>query len=94
MKWERWVVVLALAAGAMMRLPQLDLRPMHTDEAVHAVKFGALLETGTYRYDKNEYHGPTLNYFTLLPAWFASEARFVQVTEQRCASCRFSLVSV
>jgi uncharacterized protein (TIGR03663 family) len=41
---------------------------MHTDEAVHAVKFGALLEEGIYRYDKNEYHGPTLNYFTLVPA--------------------------
>jgi uncharacterized protein (TIGR03663 family) len=81
MKWEWWVVALALAAGVMMRLPQLDLRPMHTDEAVHAVKFGSLLEVGTYRYDRNEYHGPTLNYFTLLPAWLASQARLVEVTE-------------
>jgi uncharacterized protein (TIGR03663 family) len=81
MKWERWLFVVALAAGAMLRLPQLDLRPMHTDEAVHAVKFGALLETGTYRYDRNEYHGPTLNYFTLVPAWCASETTMAQLTE-------------
>jgi len=74
-------MVVALVAGAMVRLPELDLRPMHTDEAVHAVKFGTLLETGTYRYDKNEYHGPTLNYCTLLPAWLASETNLMQVTE-------------
>jgi len=81
MKCERWLFVLALALGAMLRLPQLGLRPMHTDEAVHAVKFGTLLETGTYRYDRNEYHGPTLNYLTLLPAWCTSETSIVQVTE-------------
>lgn len=81
MKWKGWVFVGALVAGAILRLPQLDLRPMHTDEAVHAIKFGILLESGTYRYDKNEYHGPTLNYFTLVPAWLASEKTLAQVTE-------------
>jgi uncharacterized protein (TIGR03663 family) len=59
----------------------LDLRPMHTDEAVHAVKFGALLERGSYSYDRNEYHGPTLNYFTLLPAWLTGEKTIVDVKE-------------
>ena len=81
MKWERWLFAGALMAGALLRLPQLDMRPMHTDEAVHAVKFGTLLETGTYRYDKQEYHGPTLNYLTLLPAWIVSEQSLAQVTE-------------
>ena len=41
---------------------------MHTDEAVQAVKLGDLLETGRYRYDPREYHGPTLYY--LAAAWF------------------------
>ena len=81
MKWERAALVLALAGGALLRLPQLDLRPMHTDEAVHAIKFGALLENGTYRYDKREYHGPTLNYFTLLPAWLTGEKTLAEVNE-------------
>jgi uncharacterized protein (TIGR03663 family) len=54
---------------------------MHTDEAVHAVKFGALLETGVYRYDRNEYHGPTLNYLTLLPSWLQSATAFSDVSE-------------
>jgi len=60
--------VLALVAGALLRLLLLDVRPMHTDEAVHAVKFGALLERGEYHYDTFEYHGPTLYYASLLPA--------------------------
>lgn len=52
--------------GALLfRLPQLELRPLHADEAVHAVKLGELLETGAYVYNPHEYHGPTLYYFTL-----------------------------
>jgi uncharacterized protein (TIGR03663 family) len=96
MKWERWVFAVALAAGATLRLPQLDLRPMHTDEAVHAVKFGALLETGTYRYDRNEYHGPTLNYLTLLPALLVSEKSLPELTEQtlRIVPAVFGLVTI
>ena len=81
MKSEGWILVLAVIAAALLRLPALDLRSMHTDEAVHAIKFGTLLETGTYRYDKNEYHGPTLNYLTLLPAWIASETKLSDATE-------------
>ena len=81
MRWERAALVLALAGGALLRLPQLELRPMHTDEAVHAVKFGALLESGTYRYDRHEYHGPTLNYFTLLPAWLTGKKTLAGVNE-------------
>jgi uncharacterized protein (TIGR03663 family) len=81
MKWERVALVVALAGAALLRLPNLDLRPMHTDEAVHAVKFGALLENGTYRYDRDEYHGPTLNYFTLVPAWLTGEKTLAGVSE-------------
>jgi uncharacterized protein (TIGR03663 family) len=96
MKWERWLFAVALVAGATLRLPQLDLRPMHTDEAVHAIKFGALLETGTYRYDRNEYHGPTLNYLTLLPALLASEKSLAELTEQtlRIVPAVFGIVTI
>ncbi len=80
MKWWGWAVFVVLL-GALLRLSLLDLRPMHTDEAVHAVKFGTLLETGVYRYDRNEYHGPTLNYFTLLPAWVAGEETLAELSE-------------
>ena len=54
---------------------------MHTDEAVHADNFGTLLEGGTYKYDPREYHGPTLNYFTLIPARLTSADTYAQLTE-------------
>ena len=60
-----------LALGGALRVARLADRPMHTDEAVQAVKFGELLENGHYRYDPAEYHGPTLYYFTLPPVRLA-----------------------
>ncbi|MFH1943614.1 MAG: flippase activity-associated protein Agl23 [bacterium] len=70
-----------LCIGLAYRLPKLKQRPMHTDEAVHAMKFGALLERNEYRYDPKEYHGPTLNYLTLLPAKIASVRKITEATE-------------
>ena len=72
------VVLIAIA----FRVPSLKRRPMHTDEAVHAVKFGMLLEDGFYRYDRTDYHGPTLNYFTFIPAWLTSAERLTDVDER------------
>ena len=54
---------------------------MHADEAVHAEKFGALLEGRGYAYDPSEYHGPTLYYLTLLPAWLRGQSRYVEIDE-------------
>lgn len=67
--------------GLALRLPKLAQRPMHTDEAVHAIKFGTLLEENYYRYDPYEYHGPTLNYLTIIPAWLASAAKITEINE-------------
>jgi uncharacterized protein (TIGR03663 family) len=67
--------------AAALRLPDLASRPMHADEAVHAEKFGALLEGRGYAYDPSEYHGPTLYYLTLLPAWLRGESRYVEIDE-------------
>ena len=74
------ILVVTIAAIAL-RVPQLQQRPMHGDEAVHAAKFGDLLEKGYYRYNPNEYHGPTLNYLTLIPAWLSSAGKLTQVNE-------------
>jgi uncharacterized protein (TIGR03663 family) len=76
------VLILAATVVALsLRLPRLKQRPMHGDEAVHAIKFGDLLEKGVYAYDPNEYHGPTLNYFTLIPAWLSGARTLAQTTE-------------
>jgi uncharacterized protein (TIGR03663 family) len=71
------VLILATA----LRISGLDIRPMHGDEAVHAYRFGQLLETNNYRYDPTEFHGPTLNYFTLISALLSGQHTYASLTE-------------
>jgi len=76
-------LILAIAAGAFaFRLPHLDIRAMHTDEAVHAVKLGILMDTGTYTYNPNEYHGPTLYYFTLPFLWLTGVHSYAEIPSE------------
>ncbi|MHC5090879.1 MAG: flippase activity-associated protein Agl23 [Planctomycetota bacterium] len=72
---------LVFSGGAFFRLWRLNDRPMHTDEAVHAEKFAALLVDDHYQYDPHEFHGPTLNYFTLFSAWLRGETSYEQISE-------------
>ena len=74
-------ILAATIVALSLRLPRLGQRPMHGDEAVHAIKFGDLLEDGIYEYDPNDYHGPTLNYLTLIPARLASAGKLTEVIE-------------
>ncbi len=76
-------LVLAIAVALALRWPQLDERPMHNDEAVNAVKFGKLWEKGSYQYDPNEHHGPTLLYFTLAWAKLTDAPDFIHFDESR-----------
>jgi len=80
---RRYIIafILILLAAAAIRLPRLAVRPLHTDEAIHAVKLGDLLEHHKYIYDSQEYHGPALNYFTLIPAWLKAEHTYRQLHE-------------
>ena len=79
LKWTILVVLIALVALAF-RLPRLDQRPMHGDEANQAVRTGILLDTGTYHYDPTDHHGPVL-YFSALPFCRATAKTFAQTTE-------------
>ncbi|RPJ76656.1 MAG: TIGR03663 family protein [Acidobacteria bacterium] len=72
----------ALALGLAFRLAGLDARPMHHDEANQAVKFGALLEEGEYRYDRTDHHGPTLYYLTLPAAWLRGRSTLASLDER------------
>jgi len=70
------VFPLLLVIGIMalgLRCWQLDRRPMHHDEANQAVRTGGVLETGVYRYDLEDHHGPTLYYLTLPLAWLSHQ---------------------
>src|SRR5450759_3560200 len=82
--WFAKLLLLFLVAGASalaLRLPQLDRRPMHTDESVQALKFKELWEKGEYRYDPNEFHGPSLNYATLPFVWLGPARNFAELSE-------------
>jgi uncharacterized protein (TIGR03663 family) len=73
------LLVLGAAGLALaLRVPGLNRRPMHGDEAVHAVKFDELWRTGRYVYDSNEYHGPTLYYCTFPSVWLSGAQDFGQ----------------
>jgi uncharacterized protein (TIGR03663 family) len=86
----------ALAAGALLRLPGLSHRPMHADEAVHALQFGDLLDRGVFVYDPLEYHGPSLILFTAVPAWTMGEKSLDRTDETtfRIVPVFFGLMSI
>jgi len=73
--------ILILLAGIFLRVPGLAERPMHHDEANQAYRFGTLLENGTYTYDADDHHGPTLYYLTLPVAWLTGAKSFAETTE-------------
>ena len=75
-----WIAAAVVAAG-LLRLPRLDQRPMHADEAVHAAKLGRLLDQGSYRYDPQEFHGPTLNLLTWPLAILRGQRHFADLDE-------------
>lgn len=76
------VVLLLVTGGALaFRLPKLAERPMHADEAVQAARFRDLWQDGRYRYDPNEFHGPTLTYATLAAPWIKGQKSFAETDE-------------
>jgi uncharacterized protein (TIGR03663 family) len=63
--WRAASVSILLVA-AVLRLYQLDVKPLHNDEGVNAFFVLRLFQENFYHYDPANYHGPTLYYFTLL----------------------------
>ena len=74
--------LLIIIGAAALRFFDLGLRPMHHDEANQAVKFGALLEKGEYRYDRADHHGPSLYYLSLPFARVLGADRLAELNER------------
>jgi uncharacterized protein (TIGR03663 family) len=72
----------ALALALAFRLAEPGARPMHHDEANQAFRFGILLETGEYHYDRTDHHGPTLYYLTLPAAWLRGQHTLAALDER------------
>lgn len=107
---KRWILlfVIVIGGGIFFRLWRLNDRPMHTDEAVHAYKYQALfkaahgikqealLEEGLYFYDPHEFHGPTLNDFTLISSALRNEHDAAAISEAtlRCVPAIFGVALI
>src|ERR1043165_2357511 len=60
-----------LIVGAFLRLFYLTLVPLHHDEGVNGNFLVTLVREGKYVYDPQNYHGPTLYFFSSLIPWLA-----------------------
>jgi len=63
--WRIGVIVIFVAA-AFLRMYDLNLVPLHHDEGVNGNFLVRLVREGSYQYDPENYHGPTLYYFAAL----------------------------
>lgn len=81
--WQaRWTVFILLALfGLALRLPQLGVRPMHTDESINAYIIGQLLAGDTFHYDPRDRHGPALAAISLPLVRFEGAKEFSGLTE-------------
>ncbi|MCC6796443.1 MAG: TIGR03663 family protein [Candidatus Hydrogenedentes bacterium] len=75
------LILVAFVVALVFRIPYLNLRPFHGDEANQAYKAGILLETGKYTYDPVEHHGPIIYYLALPVAWLTTNGTFADTTE-------------
>ena len=66
--WLYGVIAIFLIA-AILRLYDLSLVPLHHDEGVNGNFLVRLMREGAYRYDPENYHGPTLYYFSAIIPW-------------------------
>ena len=58
-----------LLVGAFLRLYNLSLVPLHHDEGVNGNFLVTLVREGKYYYNPENYHGPTLYYFSAIIPW-------------------------
>ena len=71
MSERTWLVsaTTVLIVGAFLRLVKLNLVPLHHDEGVNGNFLLSLVRDGKYVYDPQNYHGPTLYYFSAIIPW-------------------------
>jgi uncharacterized protein (TIGR03663 family) len=60
-----------LIVGAFLRLYNLGLVPFHHDEGVNGNFLVTLVRDGKYTYNPENYHGPTLYFFSAVIPWIA-----------------------
>jgi uncharacterized protein (TIGR03663 family) len=66
--WLAAIAIFIVAAG--LRFTFLEQKPMHNDEGVNGNFTTQLFREGYYRYDPENYHGPSLYYLALIATKF------------------------
>jgi uncharacterized protein (TIGR03663 family) len=66
-----WVIssIVIVSIALFLRLYNLTLVPLHHDEGVNGNFLVRLVREGFYHYDPENYHGPSLYYFTAVIGW-------------------------
>ena len=75
------IVILAVLIGTGLRFSDLEIRPMHTDEAVQAYRMGNLLEGDGFEYNPSDGHGPGLLLFSLPVTLVRGATSYLQLDE-------------
>ena len=83
-----------MLSAVLVRLYQLELRPMHHDEGVNGFFLNNLMRTGVFNYDPNNYHGATLYYFTLPLAKLAEHFQMLDSWVLRLVPVIFGVATV
>ena len=79
-----WAVFILIALLALaVRLPQLGVRPIHTDESINAYIIGQLLGGEKFHYDPQDRHGPALAAETLPVVRLFGVKQFADLTESK-----------
>lgn len=83
------LILLGLGLGFFYRLPGLESRPMHTDEAILGMNLAYYWQTGRFQYDPKDFHGPALHQSAIAwgkltgwgdpSTWTEADLRFVAV---------------
>src|SRR5215510_5853377 len=60
------VFILAVIVAVWLRFDQIGVKPFHHDEGVMSHFLLNLANSGEYKYNPDNYHGPTLFYFALV----------------------------
>src|SRR5215470_10435797 len=66
----RILSAIVLSGAAVIRLYNLDTSPLHHDEGVNGFFLLRLFREDIYRYNPENYHGPSLYYFGLASVYF------------------------
>lgn len=80
------LATLAVGLASSYRFRSLEIKPMHTDEAILGVKLSQYWESGHFEYDPKDFHGPALHQVSLFWAGLSDWGKPSEWTEAELRS--------